>query len=49
MTAVHVTKFNGSQGNWEAEVTYSDGSKEVLRFASEIRSGLAFTSPTATR
>jgi hypothetical protein len=30
MTAVHVTKFKGSQGSWEAEVTYSDGSKEVL-------------------
>lgn len=30
MTVVHVTKFKGSQGSWEAEVTYSDGSKEVL-------------------
>jgi hypothetical protein len=27
---MHVTKFKGSQGSWEAEVTYSDGSKEVL-------------------
>ena len=30
MTAIHVTKFKGSQGSWEAELTYSDGSKEVL-------------------
>ena len=30
MTAIHVTKFKGSQGSWEAEVTYSDGSEEVL-------------------
>jgi len=30
MTAIHVTKFRGSQGSWEAEVTYSDGTKEVL-------------------
>jgi hypothetical protein len=27
---MNVTKFKGSQGSWEAEVTYSDGSKEVL-------------------
>lgn len=30
MTAIHVTKFKGSQGSWDAEVTFSDGSKEVL-------------------
>ncbi len=30
MTAVNVNKFKGSQGSWEAEVTYSDGSREVL-------------------
>jgi hypothetical protein len=30
MTSLEVTKFKGSQGSWEAEVTYSDGSKEVL-------------------
>jgi hypothetical protein len=27
---MHVTKFKGSQGSWEAEVTYSDGSREIL-------------------
>jgi hypothetical protein len=27
---MQVTKFKGSQGSWEAEVTYSDGSKETL-------------------
>lgn len=30
MTAIHVSKFKGSQGSWEAEVTYSDGSSEAL-------------------
>lgn len=30
MTALQVKKFKGSQGNWDAEVFYSDGSKEVL-------------------
>ena len=30
MTAVLVTKFKSSQGSWEADVTYSDGGREVL-------------------
>jgi hypothetical protein len=27
---MNVVKFKGVQGSWEAEVTYSDGSKEAL-------------------